>query len=147
MKYAGARAQAQKNRGEGDKLGERLAAELEEEREKRALHVQQIAARRIGQMGLARGWSAWHEQWLEVVKQRQMMAATAARLTRPKLTACLTHWRHDWEEAVRQVAEEKKRLLMSEHDQLRAALEAELKQARSELGVLQATGDTCSKTA
>ena len=78
-----------------------LQAKLEAEREKRVAHVQSIAVRRIGQMGLARGWSAWHGQWAEDARRRRKLVGAAARLAKPALAACMSHWRHDWEEASR----------------------------------------------
>ena len=57
--------------------------QLEAEKEKRIEHVQQIAARRIGHMGLARGWSAWHSQFEEQQWRQRMLLqvlACSARL-------------------------------------------------------------------
>ena len=85
---------ASAGQAEADK---RLAQRMEEEREKRIAHLQRNAARRIMQMGLARGWSGWHDAWSEQRQRKRMLQAAAARLQRPMLTASLAHWRHDWD--------------------------------------------------
>ena len=73
-----------------------LALQLEAEREKRVEHLQQVAARRIGQMGLARGWRGWPAEWEAAAWRQRMLKQAAARLARPALAASLGHWRHDW---------------------------------------------------
>ena len=50
-----------------------MARRLEQEKEKRVKHLQSVAARRIGQMGLARGWSGWHDMWKEKVRRRNLL--------------------------------------------------------------------------
>jgi len=45
--------------GEAGERAERLAAQLEAEREKRVAHLQRIAASRIALHAVARGWSSW----------------------------------------------------------------------------------------
>ena len=71
----------------------------EAEKEKRVAHLGQMAARRMGQAGLANGWSVWQEQWEEAARQKRMLAAAGARLQRPALTASFGHWRGDWRKA------------------------------------------------
>merc|ERR1739841_7799 len=103
-----------------------LGEQLEAEREKRIAHVQQIAARRIGQLSLARGWSAWHGQ-VEAHQWRQRMLRQAgARLMRPKLSASLGHWRHDWEAVAKAEAERALAARESERDAADAARLREL---------------------
>ena len=70
---------------------------FEAEREKRVVHLQHVAARRIGNRHLARGWTAWFFKFDEARRQRQMLLAAGGRLLRPKLSAALAHWRTDWE--------------------------------------------------
>ena len=48
---------------------------------------------------LSRGWTAWHDQYTEGVRKRNLLKQAGARLARPKLTACLVHWRDDWRAA------------------------------------------------
>ena len=52
--------------------------------------------KRICSQGLIRGWTAWQEQWETAARQKRMLAAAAARLTRPALAAAVAHWRQDW---------------------------------------------------
>ena len=52
-----------------------LAEQLEEQKEKRIAHLQQMAARRMFQAALSRGWQTWLDQWEE--RQRQQEAALA----------------------------------------------------------------------
>ena len=65
-------------------------------KEARVAHLQQQAARRIANAGIASGFSTWQAQWAEAARQKRMLAAAAARLTRPALAAAVAHWRQDW---------------------------------------------------
>ena len=73
------------------------ALRLEEEREKRVAHLQGVAARRIQQMGLARGWSGWLDGYLQHQMHQRMLRQAASRLLRPKLAAAAAHWRRSWD--------------------------------------------------
>ena len=111
---------------------QQLAAELEAEREKRVAHVQQIAVRRLGQMALARGWSSWHELWEVRSQEQRRLRAVGGRLMRPKLSAALSHWRHDWEAALVEAQLAASELSFAE--QLKgqeASLTSELEQVRA----------------
>jgi hypothetical protein len=122
---------SQESAGAGQaELEKDLASKLEAEREKRVEHLQGVAARRIGQMGLARGWSGWHEQWSEKRRRRQLLQAAGARLMRPMLAASLSHWRQDWAACARAASERGKQRLLAD---LKGGLEAELKAVRAEL--------------
>ena len=70
-------------------MHKRLLDQLEEQKEKRVAHLQQMAARRMGQMDLANGFGTWQDQWAEVARQKRMLAAAGARLQRPQLVASL----------------------------------------------------------
>ena len=74
-----------------------MEEQLEAEKEKRVAHLQQQAMRRMANAGLASGFGAWQEQWEEVARQRRMLAAAGARLTRPALAAAVAHWRDGWQ--------------------------------------------------
>ena len=74
-------------RGAEAELQKQAALQLEAEKEKRVAHLQQMAARRMGQQGLAAGWSTWQDQYLEAARQKRMLAAAGARLQRPALVA------------------------------------------------------------
>ena len=91
------REEGSMSKGEQETL---LAARLDEEREKRVDHLQQIAARRIGQMGLARGWGAWHEVYAQKARHQQMLKGVGARMRKPALHATFGHWRQDWRQEV-----------------------------------------------
>lgn len=43
-----------------------------------------------------RGWTAWHEQHAEKMRQKRMLAAAGARLARPLLAACFSSWMQLW---------------------------------------------------
>ena len=85
-----AAAEAQAVRQE-EAAAKALMEKLEEERERRIAHLQQSAARRMGNAGVLRGWTAWQELYDEQVARRQMLASAGARLLRPKLAASFTH--------------------------------------------------------
>ena len=110
---------------------EALEAKLEAERERRIAHVQQIAVRRIGQLALGRGWSAWHEQWELERRTQQRLRTVGGRLMRPKLSAAVSHWRRDWEATVLEA--ERAASESSFAEQLKgqhSSLSSELQQAR-----------------
>lgn len=59
-------------------LAERDAARrLEEERDKRVQHLQSIGVRRLCQQGLARGWTAWLDQYREYTRQLRLLKVRA----------------------------------------------------------------------
>ena len=113
-----------------------LALKVDEEREKRVNHLQQVAARRIGQMALSRGWGGWHDAWSGARRRQRLLKAAGARLQRPMLTASLGHWRQDWSEAMRAAAERGHEQLLSERDAKHTAIvdaeRARLEAAREE---------------
>ena len=78
-----------------------------------------MAARRIGQQGLSRGWTAWQELYDEQVAQRQMLASAGARLLRPKLAASIAHWRAHWEAAARTAMAEAAEVLRAAEERKR----------------------------
>ena len=61
------------------------------------------AARRLGQMELARGWGAWHEVYAQKARHQQMLKGVGARLARPAIAATFGHWRQDWSVELYQV--------------------------------------------
>ena len=83
----------------------KAALRAKEEREKRVSHLMQVAARRVGQMALSRGWSGWHDAWSSQRRRMRMLQAAGARLQRPLLSASLSHWRQDWAASVREAIE------------------------------------------
>ena len=93
-----------------------LAAQAEAAHEKRMAHLQQMAAKRMMQAGLTKGWQSWLDLYLEHQRQKRMLAAAAGRLARPALAAALTAWREDWASEQRRALEEGQALLRAEHE-------------------------------
>ena len=77
-------------------------AELEKEKERRVTHLQSVAARRITQIELSKGWQTWFEAYLAGLRCRQLLAGCAARMAKPKLVACYRAWYHSWDHEMRQ---------------------------------------------
>ena len=98
---------------------------LDATNERRIEHLQGIAARRIGQRGLSRGWSAWRDAWEERRRQRQTLASSAAEARGVR--------RHEWE--VSQAADEVRahEILLSRQVELRDSLELQLAAVQAEL--------------
>jgi len=113
-----------------------LAAREEQERLERVEHLKAAAMRRLGQQGIAKGWTTWVEKFEARRRNEQMMRAAGARLLRPKLTASFAHWRHGWEAAMRLAQEKATRAEMEaqkrELAEKRAAIERELWAQRQE---------------
>ena len=105
---------------------EQAALREAKEREARVERISQRAARRIANQGLIAGWTTWHDQWEEQAKQRRMLAAAGARLSRPQLAACLAHWRLDWQAAQAAAVRQRARGLTAQSEERVQALEAEL---------------------
>merc|ERR1740130_1804842 len=76
---------------------EQAAMQLERDKEKRVEELCAKAAKRIGNQGLIKGWTGWHDMWEEQARQKRMLAAAGARLARPALAAAMVHWRADWD--------------------------------------------------
>ncbi len=114
-------------------MEERLAAE----KEKRIEHTKEQALRRIGKRDLTRGWVAWHDGWFEEARMKRALAAAATKLVKPKLVACVTHWRRSWE-----AAEGAKRAMSIEQRMAErlVAVSKELEQAKKALAAANAAG-------
>ena len=74
-----------------------LAKQVEEQKELRIAHVQQMAVRRLGKQQLSKGWQTWLDGWLELQRHKRMLAGAAGRLMRPALSAAVAAWRTDWQ--------------------------------------------------
>ena len=103
-----------------------MQEELEREKEKRVAHLQQLGVRRLMQQGIARGWSAWLDVYLDYQHKKRMLQTAASRLAKPKLVASFLHWQRDWER-------ETQAQLLAEADAKREAAEAEAAALRGEL--------------
>ena len=145
-----ARADAERERSNRSGLDDEMQRQIEEEREKRVAHLQQIGVRRLIQQGLARGWNAWHDNYSDYQRKKRMLKGAGARLAKPKLVASFVKWRQDWE------AEEKEKAQMSQAERLahevnkRNVVEAELVQVRKELrdarqAMLEGRGEDAEK--
>ena len=75
-----------------------------------------MAAKRMMQAGLTKGWQSWLDMYLEHERQKRMLAAAAGRLARAALAAALTAWREDWASEQRRALEEGQALLRAEHE-------------------------------
>ena len=112
---------------------QRLYEEQLEAEKQRVEHIAQVGLRRMFQGKLAKGWTAWLDMYLEKVHQQRLLAQSAGRLAKPKLSAALTHWRKDWEaeEKERKAARQKQKLMAASGD--REALAVELDMVKKEL--------------
>ena len=54
------------------------------------------ALRRIAHKGVLRGWSAWHEAYLDTTHKRRLLASVGGRLARPRLYAAFRSWFSEW---------------------------------------------------
>ena len=107
-----------------------LATQLQLEREKRVEHLRQVAARRIGQMELAKGWSAWHEQYLARLRCTQLLRNATSMISKPRLVASYKVWLHDWHEAQAAKTEKSYAVLLEDMQQQKKKLEVELNGVR-----------------
>merc|ERR1719171_2044548 len=64
-----------------------LAMQAQKEKEARVEQLAQKAMKRIANQGIMRGWTAWSDQYQEKARQKRMIAAAGARMTRPALAA------------------------------------------------------------
>jgi hypothetical protein len=116
-----------------------LEEQLEAEKQKRIAHTQEMAVRRIGKRDLTRGWVAWLDTYIQVQHEKRLLLSAGARLTRPKLVACMHAWREDW----RTDQEKKKAMSMGQRlkaeveqrRQLQQDMAAQLQALRAELEV------------
>jgi Ca2+-binding EF-hand superfamily protein len=120
--------------GREELLRQRAEQELAAEREKRIEHLSQMAARRMGKKEISMGFEAWAEMHYERQRQKRLLIAAGARLSKPKLAAGYAHWRADWQMEMRanskMTMQEK---LEAEKKKLEDAL-AEAAKLRIELG-------------
>eukprot|EP00966_Prymnesium_polylepis_P226711 5245037-Prymnesium_polylepis.1 len=114
---------------------EMTEAMLEAEREKRVAHLQEVAARRIGQMEIAKGWQAWLDVYMEDLRCRQLLKGCAVRMAKPKLVACWKAWYHSWDEEQRASVSKNFNVLLKEQMDLRKQVEEELRRVQMQLAV------------
>ena len=102
------------------------AAQAEKERVQRIEHLKDMIARRMMRKDLARGWSAWAEQWDEAVQKRRQLQKAASRLRMPERSSAFKMWKDDWDATI-------KATQRREHEQQVAALESDSATAFAEL--------------
>ena len=107
--------------------------QLEKEREARIQHLAQNGMRRMMKGELARGWTAWHDQWADFVHKKRLLANSAMRLSKPKLAASFTHWQRDWEYEMAASALMTGEQKLTEEVKRRTIAETELTKVREEL--------------
>ena len=110
-----------------------LAEQAEAAHEARVAHLQQMAAKRMMQAGLTKGWQTWLDMYLEHQRHKRMLASAAGRLMKPALSAALTHWRDDWQAEQKAALEEGQRLLRAEAEGRSLAQQAEIDAVRAEM--------------
>ena len=110
-----------------------LAEQAEAAHEARVAHLQQMAAKRMMQAGLTKGWQTWLDMYLEHQRHQRMLASAAGRLMKPALSAALSVWREDWGEERRRALEEGQRLLRAEAEGRSLAQQAEIDAVRAEM--------------
>jgi len=118
-----------------------LADKLEEQKELRVAHVQQMAVRRLGKQQLSKGWQTWLDGWLEHQRHKRMLAAAAGRLMKPALSAALTHWRTDWQATQQAILAEGQRLLRAELEGNTIEQQAKIDALREEMAAALAEKD------
>ena len=129
-----ARRMMAEGRGQEAELKRQMEKQMEEEKEKRIEHTKQMALKRIGKRELSKGWTAWLDVYLEHKRNQNLLKNAGAKLTRPKLVACVQWWRRDWEGERSKLIAQK---AMSVEDRLRAQLveaKNEISEMRSRLG-------------
>jgi hypothetical protein len=110
---------------------ERMLKEQEEaSREKRVEELMQLAARRITQLALTRGWLTWLTLYEQQARQKRLLRAATGRLKAPRLTASFVEWRGEWEAAERAAAQEE---LLRQAAEQRRTVELEAETLRDEL--------------
>ena len=115
----------------------RMQEQLEQEREARVQHLANVGLRRMFQQGLARGFTAWKDQYLNYIHARRLLQQAGARLAKPKLAQAVTHWRHDMEAARLAAASETMESKLAASQERCSTLEAELAKAISAIKSLQ----------
>ena len=120
-----ARQAALDGTGREKELARQHEAKMEEEREKRIEHAQHMAAMRIVKKELVLGWTTWHDQWEGQARAKRLIAGAGARLTKPKLVACVQQWRRDWE-----VAEKERKQMSHEERFARSRMQGRLRRRR-----------------
>ena len=112
------------------------------------------AIKRMANAGIIKGWGAWLEKYEEESRQRRMLAAAAARLSRPMLVACFSSWSASWQESEAGDAayqglllEGQQKKLLQEQQARGDALEREVERLRREAEEQLATAAEAQRAA
>ena len=95
----------------------RLADQAAANRDERIEQLHRMAGRRLGKQGLARGFNAWQELYLERKRKAQLLQRASARLSKPRLAGAFYEWLAVREEALR-AQEERERQALADQLQL-----------------------------
>ena len=77
---------------------------LELEREKRINHTAGVAVHRLLRLEMARAWTKWAQMAQAQARNLRLLKRAHVRMTRPKKVAAFSHWRRDWDDAMREAA-------------------------------------------
>jgi Ca2+-binding EF-hand superfamily protein len=83
--------------------------EAERENQKRVEHLCGMIARRMLKKDLARGWTAWCEQWQAYTHRKRQLAYAASRMKNPVLSEAYHIWTDFWYDRKRAIEEKAKR--------------------------------------
>eukprot|EP00966_Prymnesium_polylepis_P047402 1097240-Prymnesium_polylepis.1 len=82
------------------------------------------------------GWNAWLDVYLGQKRQKQLLAASGARLAKPKLAACYRMWHDEWVDSERAKASRGAAALLKEEREKSKVLEAEVRELREKLSLV-----------
>ena len=124
-----AKEELKKGRGLDASVKQDLESQLEAERQARVEHLANVGIRRIMQQGIAKGWSAWREQYLDYQRKKRLLQNAGARMARPKMVHCFALWQNVRRAAhMKKSAQGQKQLMVEMAERHQAEL-AELHQA------------------
>eukprot|EP00966_Prymnesium_polylepis_P132439 3061895-Prymnesium_polylepis.1 len=86
-------------------------------------------------MSMTLGWNAWTDYYFGRKRRQQLLAASGARLIKPKLVACFRVWHDEWDEDQKVKSARLGRQQVRTEKEQRLALEAEVKEIRLQLEV------------
>ena len=117
----------------------------------RISRTQQVAAARICQLELARGWSVWLSEYERRNRAVSLLRAASNRLVLPRQTHAFEHWRKDWEGSMRAAETRAQREAFAERQRQqreleaqRSALKAEASQASINTSAYMCVGGLCT---
>ena len=106
-----------------------LVAQKQKDKEARIEEVREKIARRLLNIDLTRGWTAWHDKWAEEVYKHNLMNKAVGRMGKPGVAGAFIFWVRDTKQIRQQIDREANEKRISE-------FEAELRQKGLEAGKL-----------